>query len=98
MTGTRTLEDIVKQIITVYNEELVEKLNFKHTTLWEVLIAKGVVATGDVEEAKVKYNVNKCRPVCSNESVYRGIYTLCHSVFCPSIHNFRDIELKFCIL
>ena len=57
MIGTATLEGIVNQIITVYNEELVEKLNFKHTTLWEVLIAKGVVATGDVEEAKVKYFV-----------------------------------------
>ena len=80
MTGTATLEGIVNQIITVYNEELVEKLNFKHTTLWEVLIAKGVVATGDVEEAKVKYNANKCRLVCTNESVYSGIYTQC-SVF-----------------
>jgi hypothetical protein len=47
------LQAKVKDILTKYNEDLVERLNFKHTTLWEILIAKGVVQHGDVEDAKV---------------------------------------------
>ena len=28
---------------------------------------------------------------------YSGVHTPCSSVFCPSRHNFKDIELKSCI-